>query len=241
MKEGTVLEQSRKIDINQANFSTLFGSFEEIDNVEKEEVNLEVTYGYEKGWNDIKNYISLRIGKEKLYVIKDIKQFVLSLYTKEPIVFGQKFTFNPTVHIFNEIDAKVVDILKEMYDIDITLNEENGYYSSYNRPKIFKTKKVFLNTFNNYRLLEILKKKEFLFEINGEAFKGVKVAEDDLDFDFHIQEINNNISLTMDKEKIKYPINRDESVFYYNDYLYILDDQKKKLLFSMEMEINKKE
>ena len=230
MKEGTVLEQSRKIDINQANFSTLFGGFEEIDNVEREEVILEVTYGYEKGWNDIKNYISLRIGKEKLYVIKDIKQFVLSLYTKEPIVFGQKFTFNPAVHVFNEIDNKIIDILKEMYDIDITLNEENGYYSSYNRPKIFKTKKVFLNTFNNYRLLEILKKKDFLFEINGEAFKGVKVAEDDLDFDFHIQEINNSISLTMDKEKIKYPVNRDESVFYYNDYLYILDEQKKKLI-----------
>lgn len=62
------------------------------------------------------NQLDFTIGTDRLYVLRDIPQFILAMHTKQDILFGKNFTFKPDEAVFDDISAALLGLLKNVYD-----------------------------------------------------------------------------------------------------------------------------
>lgn len=120
----------------------LFNSFGvSLEDSLKKQINLEIKYYWGSFYRlGSKPYLELRVGLEKLYIVKNVKKFIDAIANKEEMIFGKKFTYNPLQHTFKENDLKVIDILKNIYDIEKFVDSsfpEKG-------TSLFAGKKVFM-------------------------------------------------------------------------------------------------
>lgn len=79
-------------------------------------VNFEIDYEFIHGKHGFLNdtYLSLKVGDKRLYVVKNIKQFIESIINEETLDFGKNFTFDPNIHYFKEEDRLIIDLLREI-------------------------------------------------------------------------------------------------------------------------------
>ena len=57
--------------------------------------------------------VSLRVGQERLYVVKSMAQFLDALAKKEPMAFGKGFMLEPEWMGFAGVDAKIIRLLQD--------------------------------------------------------------------------------------------------------------------------------
>lgn len=70
--------------------------------------------------------LSMRIGTERLYIIKDLKEFLLNLERGIEVYFGKQFNFDPSVHYFRDNDQAIIDQLSEILNTEQFYNH-SGY------------------------------------------------------------------------------------------------------------------
>lgn len=58
--------------------------------------------------------VQMRIGEERLYVVKDIRNFLNAVVRNDALVFGKNFIFDPDFHHFSAEDRAVIDKLIEI-------------------------------------------------------------------------------------------------------------------------------
>ncbi|MGY4691238.1 DEAD/DEAH box helicase [Salibacterium sp. K-3] len=58
--------------------------------------------------------VQMRIGTDKLYVVKDIEALLSAMRQRSLLPFTKKFTFDPTYHYFEETDLTVIQKLQEI-------------------------------------------------------------------------------------------------------------------------------
>lgn len=58
--------------------------------------------------------IGLRVGEERLYVVRSIPQFIQSLETGEPLDFGKGFTFHPEWMNFGPAQTRILEIIRNL-------------------------------------------------------------------------------------------------------------------------------
>src|SRR5699024_5315224 len=86
-------------------------------------VNLEVNYEI----SDDESIVSLRIGEDKLYVVKSLGKFLSNLIDNKATEFSKNFYFSPSRHCFSEKDKEFIEFLKLLYE-----NYEVNYSQYYN-------------------------------------------------------------------------------------------------------------
>ena len=160
----------------------------------KQELKLDVSFeSYYGGQIELK----LRIGKDKLYVLKNkISDFFRVYKSKQGNVnFGKNFIYEPNKHYFNKIDTEIIEFVYEM------LSESRGIYYSNGSNLILNDRKL-------KALLKILKKKVFSFpragiikEIKEENPFEPKIFKKDGEYFFELN-TNSFIPLTTDYEYI---------------------------------------
>src|SRR5699024_12836042 len=52
--------------------------------------------------------IRLRVGEDRLYVVKDIREFLEAATGHTPVEFGKHFTYHPEHHTFTDEDTEVL-------------------------------------------------------------------------------------------------------------------------------------
>lgn len=57
--------------------------------------------------------VALRVGEERMYVVRDIRSFLQSITGREPIVFGKGFTLQPEWMSFRRTDTALLGLLRE--------------------------------------------------------------------------------------------------------------------------------
>jgi len=65
---------------------------------------------YEFNRDYFSSYISsveLRLGIGRLYIVKNMKEFLDHIYTNTPLEFGKNFTFDPAKHTFQKGNKKL--------------------------------------------------------------------------------------------------------------------------------------
>lgn len=188
----------------------------------KMEIKLEIHLWSDKGSN-----LQLKIGEDRLYVVRNMREFIMSYIGKgSKMEFGKGFIFDSAVHYFNEEDKKIIELIEEIYEDD-ERNYEFGYpYSSSN--KILVGKKVHLTDIKVKRFLNIIKDKKIELIIKGEQHHDVKIVEDSIPLEFELLSNNNEIELRQ-KDKMPHPLTENGEYLFYEGFIYKVDEQKRKL------------
>ncbi|WP_052256835.1 DEAD/DEAH box helicase [Salinicoccus sp. YB14-2] len=127
--------------------------------------------------------IQMRVGEERLYVVKDIREFLDAVVYNDPLVFGKNFTFDPEFHHFSDEDRAVIDKL-----LEIKRTEDFYDNSAEYMPARKKGKELMIPTYAADDLLMGLQDVNCLFENENFKYKELVVSTDSLPFSFSLEE-----------------------------------------------------
>lgn len=178
-------------------------------------------------WSDKGSNLQLKIGEDRLYVIKNMTEFINSYIGKSgPLEFGKGFTFDSNIHYFNAEDRKIIDIIEEIYEDD-----KRNYkleYSYYNKDKILVGKKAHLTDIKVKRFLNLIGDREINIGIKGREYKNIKVVEKDIPLEFTLGYKDNQVELTQNNT-LPSPVTIDGEYFFYDGIIYKVTNKKKEL------------
>lgn len=195
--------------------------------MERSRKKVRVEYTIEK--NSRGEYIfgnlSMKIGIDRLYVVKNLRQFLEDTANFKKIEFGKSFEFNPAIHEFDEVDLEIMDYLREVYSVEQIYRHVDYAYPQ--RQSIFSGKNLRMGDTILIKFLRKLKERSFNLIMNEELIEGVRAEFNELPFEVDINNKESNLVA-----EIKYKGNcrffdRKENIIYMDKKLYILDNKNK--------------
>ncbi len=177
----------------------------------KKQVNLEVnlTVDYDNA------YVDFRIGNDKMYVLKSLKDFANSKLNNTILSYGKNFTYDPNIHYFSNIDEPIVDIIEEYG------NNYSTYLNHTNNAKLLN-----LGISGLKRFLILLKDKDFTLKYNDVTYTP-NIYEESLPINFKLDKLDNKIKLYCENELPILLTSKGDVVLYDND-LYLLNNEDAK-------------
>lgn len=198
----------------------------EIRGVEKETLNMEVTLIVEEESYGSKRksfYIELKIGTNRLYVVKNIRELMECMYRSGGTInFGKELQYTNTRYMFKDKDKKIINIIKEVYDLNLEVM--NRVYT--NRSIFFSGKRVFLSEGQLKNILDIKSGNSINLEYKGELHKGVTVSLGGIPTSFYMFIKGDKLNIDMNGE-IPQAVCEDTGLYYLNNTLYLLSEKEK--------------
>ena len=191
--------------------------------INKKELNLDIKIEY-KNINDSSFlYCDFKVGKEKMYLISDIKEFLIALLTKNDIKVVESFTYINSKHI---ISKEYTAILKYMVD-KIKSKEEN----------VFKGSKLIIKEKDIYKFISLIPSSEVTFKYNFLEYKA-KIKKEILPLAFTISDNLESLIITSEKN-LPIKLNRSGSILLFNREIYILNKEIEKIFIPILNSISK--
>jgi SNF2 family DNA or RNA helicase len=186
--------------------------------VAKQYLNIDIKYYYDSNLSNRKSFVELKIGEDKLYVVRNIKHFFACYNTgMETIEFGKKFTYNPNLHLFKEEDLNIIEIFKEASELDeVSATADRGSRSSV---KFLSGKKAYFTESMVRRLFKNLNNRTITAVIRDQVFTDVKLAQEDMPLQFKINRENNKFILCQ-KEPMPTKLCNEGEYFFYQGKIY---------------------
>lgn len=218
---------------NKANSSSAqeFLSFFQDNNPEhfKEELNLEV----ELELYLIPRYrtmaqFSLKIGLQRLYVVKDIGLFLHALDKGKTLEFGKQFTFEPDRQTFKEQDRPIIDFVYNMYEHNLAWSEMVNSYTGtvFTNKKYVPLKGIYFKSF-----LDALGDKPFnLYLESSEPVYQTRILRQALPIDLSLNSEEDNLVLTLETEELPVQLLSDASYFLYRQRIYQVSPSQQQIL-----------
>lgn len=91
------------------------------------DVRLEPRLSITGGRNSREVTAGFAIGRERLYVIKDLENFLRDYWAKRPVYFGKQFSFDPAGDRFTETSKQTLDLLLKLYEPTLD-SYKSGYF-----------------------------------------------------------------------------------------------------------------
>ncbi|MFC0559778.1 DEAD/DEAH box helicase [Halalkalibacter alkalisediminis] len=173
-----LLQRFRDTTFEEAHFTS----------IQKEEllVEYEVIFSYAPSFKEHiidKIELKLKVGSKRMYVVRDIEEFIQAWMEKQPYTFTPNFRYDPSVHVFHKRD---VAIFQQLYThLAIQATQQQSYYYKPHQKRSLEIPAVSLHS-----LLEKLKEVSFSYTIGGYQSKNVKIEPLDRQrlFQFSLQE-----------------------------------------------------
>lgn len=184
-------------------------------------LNLDIKYEFENRGERLSS-IELKIGENKTYIVKNMKELLGVLRNKlEELEFGKNFSLYPEIHRFNSEDEKIIELLLEIYEMDCRIPNMNSPISRYSSsPNRFITgKKAYLTDRQLMRFFNIVEGRTIEAIINGQGFPSVKILKEDMPLEFDLNIKEDSIVLRA-IDSIPIPITDSEEYFFYNGNIY---------------------
>ena len=189
----------------------IIDSFEEIDSkgLIKEEVGLEVELN-PKGYQ---SNVTIKIGKDKKYVLKNKIHNFLEVYNNQNgvVQFGKNFTYDPKKYYFNSDNEKIIKYLDEYFKY------HNSFYFGDEDLKSF---------------INLIKNRQFSIEGIGTIYEIKEVNP----FESKITKNNDLYELNIDYDNI-YPLTRDFEYIIKDKNLYKIDKKMADLVLKLEQTV----
>jgi SNF2 family DNA or RNA helicase len=189
----------------------------EINDDYKRELNLEIKFFEDSLYN--RSYVELKLGLEKNYVIRSMKNFLSSLMEEEVIEFGKGFTYDPNLHKFNTVDEEIMEMFMEIRDIEGERTNSHDYYNPYNN-SMFSGKKLLLTDKVLYKFFKLTKERTIDVVVNGNEHGATNIIEGTMPLKFKMGMKNEAIELTQLGDLPK-PLDKSYKVFWYKDCIYL--------------------
>ena len=181
----------------------------------REKINLtvDIKYVHESNVDNKRSCVELKIGEDKLYVVKNIKEFLLA-YTKttKSVEFGKKFTYNPHLHCFKAEDLDIIEIFKEISELETVIANADSYKSS--KVKFLSGKKAYFTDSMVRRLFKCLYNRDITMVIKGVTYTDVPVVQESMPLEFEINREENIFELHQKQHMPTLLCNYGEFFFY---------------------------
>jgi hypothetical protein len=180
--------------------------------------------------------ISLSIGEERLYVVKNMRNFLEQLEEGVQIPFGKKFTFQPGVHAFSEENQTMLDLFFEIYHV-VNLYEQRipgnyspysvSYYNKSSKRALFNGKYIILPEMLLKRWLQIMAERSFTVELNSKSYDQVTIQKNSFPVNFFLGEKEGNLYLNGQGLSAMTPLTKDGEYFFYLGSIYHLNQRQR--------------
>ncbi|WP_042273197.1 DEAD/DEAH box helicase [[Clostridium] dakarense] len=178
------------------------------DDTYKKQVNLEVNLTIDEG----NIHADFKIGTDKMYVLKSLKDFSNSRISTSTLDYGKNFTYDPINHYFSDIDEPIVDIIEE-YGANY-----HPHINSTINPKILDLGESGLK-----RFLKTLKNKDFTLNYKEEVYRP-KINENLIPINFDFKKLDNKIELSSQCD-MPIPLTSKGDVVLYEENIYLLNNE----------------
>ena len=184
----------------------------------KEKLKFEITIN-KNNWSS-KLQVEFKIGvknrNNKMYIIKDINQFLISIYNKIPIKYGKDFIVDLKNQFFSFEDKRLI---RFMYTIK-SLAENDRNFRRF-QDKLIDGKTITIPDIMFKEFLNIVKKNR-IFLGDGFFYRILEseIIEDDIPIPFSLSSKKDNIILEA-KSGMPEPLTQNEDVFLYGTSIYI--------------------
>ncbi len=171
----------------------------------KEEVKLEIKIEL-VGEDSIK--VDFKIGIDRMYILKNLREFAYSRTTSRDKVYGIDFVYNVANNYFSYDDEKIVEMIEE-YGMGLSHNSSPREQTSMciNGPLV-------------RRLMELLQYKDFEFKYKN-LYYNPRIIKGGLPINIDLEMRNNEI-LLKSEEVLPVPISQRGDVVFYRGDIYLL-------------------
>lgn len=189
-----------------------------IGDSEKEKLKFEITIN-KNNWSSklqVEFKIGLKNKSNKMYIVKDINQFLVSLYNKVPIKYGKEFIFDIKNQSFSYEDKRLI---KFMYNIK-NLAEHDRNFRRY-QDKLIDGKTLTVPDMMFKEFLNIIKKNR-IFLGDGFFYRILEseIIEGDIPIPFALKSKDDTIVLEV-PNGMPESLTQNEDVFLYGTSIYI--------------------
>ena len=207
LKQTTVvLKNDNKIKRNKNYINKELLDFFKSKEREKVKLDVRVEYLGEQSFA-----CDFKIGIDKMYVMKDLKEFAYSRLESKDLIFGVDFLYNPVNNYFEYEDEKIIQMI-----------EEYGMSLSYNSPQR-NFKYLTVKGSNVRRLFESLYSKTFDFKFRN-MYYNPSIIESNIPIDISFT-LNNNEAILKCQNNLPVPLSIKGDVVFYKGNIYLLDSE----------------
>ncbi|MBM7703759.1 DEAD/DEAH box helicase [Metabacillus iocasae] len=125
--------------------------------------------------------MEIKVGVERTYVVKNIKEFLRKVREQIPHEFTKKFTYDPAEHYFTEEDEHVIDLLQELVKTETFYR--NSQLSSWNDVKVNERELIIPSMIAKNLLLKA-NERPFTFIDHDQTFEHIHFLKGELPFSF---------------------------------------------------------
>lgn len=202
-----------------------------LDNIqsanEKERMALTVQYNLEMEQESKVLFLWLKIGEERLYVIKDVRSFLNAVRNHEIVPFGKTFTYDPFLHTFAPEDEKIIQLFMRIHDDENYINKTQLGVS---RNIYFDEKKINLRGENLSLFLDLVASENLNVIVDGTTYKQVGIVEEDVPVDFIFKDNLKSLELSIVENKAVVPLTEDRAYTFYENAIHKTSEQQLKRL-----------
>ena len=192
------------------------------------EVNYEILYG--------EAHINLRIGEERLYVVRNIARFLSDLIENKTIEFGKLFTYSPSIHKFNDKDKELIDFLIILYE-----NHEISSYYGRRVESIFSGKRIKLSPKSLEKFFDLIFHRKINFNDGYHNFQDVTTTDEELRLKFDITKDGNDLIVNIAEDLPFRPMTEDGKYFFYKDKIHKLSREEADTIMPIYQEVSDKD
>ncbi|MRG86374.1 DEAD/DEAH box helicase [Salinibacillus xinjiangensis] len=163
-------------------------------------------------WDSPLLTIELKIGEERVYVVKKIRELLEHIEQQKELFFTKKFSYDPRIHHFTKEDWEVIRLLIDIHKSE-AFYQTSWLAASADEKRAMSIPPLFID-----RFLQLLQQRNCHFtNINGQTYENIEWSEGPLPFNFE---------LTRDQQQENYNLDlhflNDATIF--EDYKYILTE-----------------
>ncbi|WP_411954872.1 SNF2 helicase associated domain-containing protein [Alkalibacillus sp. S2W] len=174
---------------------------------------------------DDKLSIEMKVGTNRLYVVKSMRKFLESLDRGEEHEFTPNFQYDPSEHVFSEEDQRVIDLLLQLYRNDVFYD---GHFQTPPNSKGITVTPVLAKP-----LIEALSYCVCRLEDPHQSYQDIHWHNDELPFQYEIYQDENQYLFGFDNFK-HITIYNEYDLVKYDNYFYPVDQQKMRTLSDIE-------
>lgn len=184
-------------------------------------VQMEVTLFIDSGMSDPEMRIGLRIGEDRLYVVRSIPQFLQAMEDGETVSFGKGFTFQPEWMHFSKAERRILEILRAF----CLTREDMGSTRHGVEARTMKLPEVFRR-----EVFAALSDTRFRLSINGEMIYIQGISKTELPIHYTVIGSARGVSLKADIPHGIMPALKDCAIVFYREKLYSLPRYQRAVL-----------
>ena len=187
-----------------------------IGDSEKEKIKFEITINKNNWSSKLQAEFKLGIKSNKMYMVRDINQFLVSLYNKVPIKYGKDFIFDIKNQYFSYEDKRLI---KFIYNIKNLAEHDRNFRR--HQDKLIDGKTLTIPDMMFKEFLNIIKKNR-IFLGDGFFYRILEseIIEQDMPIPFSLLNTKNNIVLEA-SNGMPEALTQNEDVFLYGTTIYI--------------------